>query len=190
MSTLNRTIGAACLALALVPLPAFSQSPGDIRLGFGTPVTQTELNKYFSIPPSGRGLPPGSGTPEQGRVVFNTNCALCHGDKLQGNPKPGFGGDKLIGGRGSLASTNPVKTTESYWPYATTLFDYIKRAMPFSAPGSLTDDQVYSVVAYILAEGHVIDANAVMDATTLPKVKMPNRDGFVPDPRPEIELYK
>jgi mono/diheme cytochrome c family protein len=187
---LNRSLGAACLALALAPLPALSQSPGDMKFGFGTPVTDAELGKYFSIPASGKGLPPGSGTPEQGRVVFQTNCALCHGDKLQGNPKPGFGGDKLIGGRGSLASTSPVKTTESYWPYATTMFDYIKRAMPFSAPGSLTDDQVYSVVAYILAEGHVIDANAVMDATTLPKVKMPNRDGFVPDPRPEVELYK
>lgn len=166
-----------------------AQSAGDTRLGVGTPVTQAELGKYFAIPPDGTGLPAGSGTPSEGRVVFMDNCAICHGDKLQGNPKPGFGGDRLIGGRGTLASNAPVKTVESYWPYATTLFDYIKRAMPFSAPGSLTDDQVYSVVAFILAQGHIIKPDATMNAKTLPKVQMPNRNGFVPDPRPELSLY-
>lgn len=166
-----------------------AQSAGDTRLGVGTPVTKAELGKYFAIPPDGTGLPAGSGTPSEGRVVFMDNCAICHGDKLQGNPKPGFGGDRLIGGRGTLASNAPVKTVESYWPYATTLFDYIKRAMPFSAPGSLTDDQVYSVVAFILAQGHIIKPDATMNAKTLPKVQMPNRNGFVPDPRPELSLY-
>ncbi|GEP06914.1 c-type cytochrome [Methylobacterium oxalidis] len=103
---------------------------------------------------------------------------------------PGVGADKLIGGRGSLATNNPVKTTESYWPYATTLFDYVKRAMPFNAPGSLSDDKVYSVVAYVLAQGKIIKKDEKIDATTLPKLQMPNRDGFVSDPRPELSLYR
>jgi len=85
-----------------------------------------------------------------------------------------------------LASANPVVTVESYWPYATTLFDYIRRAMPFSAPGSLSNDEVYAVTAYILAEDKIIDKTTVIDAETLPKVQMPNRDGFIPDPRPEF----
>jgi cytochrome c len=108
---------------------------------------------------------------------------------LQGNPAKGVGGDKLIGGRGTLASKSPVKTVESYWPYATTLFDYVKRAMPFSSPGSLTNDQVYGVVAYILSEAKIIPPTDTMNATTLPKVEMPNRNGFEPDPRPELDLY-
>ena len=89
-----------------------------------------------------------------------------------------------------LASKTPVKTVESYWPYATTLFDYVKRAMPFNAPGSLSDDDVYSVVAYILSEAKIIKPADKMNATTLPKVVMPNRDGFEPDPRPEVQLYR
>ena len=93
---------------------------------------------------------------------------------------------RLIGGRGTLASANPVVTVESYWPYATTLFDYIRRAMPFSAPGSLSNDEVYAVTAYVLAEGNLIDKAMVIDAESLPEVQMPNRDGFIPDPRPEL----
>ena len=84
----------------------------------------------------------------------------------------------------------PVKTVESYWPYATTLFDYTKRAMPFNAPGSLSDDEVYSVVAYILSQAEIIRATDRMNATMLPKVVMPNRDGFEGDPRPELQLYR
>jgi cytochrome c len=122
--------------------------------------------------------------------VYADKCAACHGKQLEGNPAKGIGGDKLLGGRGTLASKTPVKTVESYWPYATTLFDYVKRAMPFNAPGSLSDDDVYSVVAYILSEAKVIKPADNMNATTLPKVVMPNRDGFEPDPRPEVQLYK
>ena len=77
-------------------------------------------------------------------------------------------------------------TVESYWPYATTLFDYVRRAMPFQAPGSLAADEIYAVVAYILGEGNVIDKSIVLDAQSLPQVRMPNRDGFIPDPRPEF----
>lgn len=176
-------------ALLLAPALASAQAPGD-RLGFGTPVTASDLAAYFSIPPDGAGLPPGHGNAGTGAQLFMERCSACHGEKLEGNQQPGIGGDRLIGGRGSLASDNPVKTTESYWPYATTLFDYVKRAMPFDSPGSLTDDQVYAVVAYILASGKVIDPKEELDARSLPKVRMPNRDGFFPDPRPELPLYR
>jgi mono/diheme cytochrome c family protein len=125
-----------------------------------------------------------------GAVYYNAyNCAACHGDKGQGNPAKGIGGDRMLGGRGTLASDAPIKTVESYWPYATTLFDYVKRAMPLSAPGSLSDNDVYAVVAYLLSEAKIIKPTDTMNAATLPKVMMPNRDGFVPDPPPELELY-
>ena len=181
---------AAFSVLALFATEAVSQTAADTRLGVGKPVTEADLGAYFSIPPSGTGLPPGHGSAQDGAAIFQERCAACHGDKLQGNMAPGIGADRLIGGRGSLASDNPVKTTESYWPYSTTLFDYVKRAMPFDAPGSLTNDQVYAVVAYILSEGHVIKPDETLDAASLPKVQMPNRDGFVPDPRPELSLYQ
>src|SRR2546423_9473127 len=95
-------------------------------------------------------------------------------------------GSALLAVRGLLAMTTPVLTVESYWPYATTLFDYIRRAMPYTTPGSLTADEIYAVSAYILVEGNIIDQAMVLDAQTLPRVQMPNRDGFIPDPRPEL----
>lgn len=182
-------IVATCLCIAALPLTSAAHAQVQTRFGFGMPATQQDLTSFFSIPADGTGLPPGSGTAAQGAQVYADNCAVCHGDKLQGNPAKGLGGDKLIGGRGTLASKSPVKTVESYWPYTTTLFDYVKRAMPFSSPGSLTNDQVYSVVAYILSEAKVISPTDTMNATTLPKVEMPNRNGFEPDPRPELDLY-
>ncbi|HEX2653530.1 MAG TPA: cytochrome c [Xanthobacteraceae bacterium] len=160
------------------------------HLNLGSTPAPAELTKFYAIPPDGRGLPPGRGTAAEGKKIFADSCAVCHGDKLQGIPQQGIGGDRLIGGRGTLTSNAPIKTVESYWPYSTTLFDYIKRAMPFNAPGSLTDDQIYAVSAYILSESNIIKPNDVMDAKSLPAVAMPNRDGFVPDPRPEIELYR
>ena len=150
-------------------------------LGLGTKATPQELARFFAIPPDGAGLPAGSGSVAQGKQVYAEKCVMCHGDKLQG--VKATGGLPLIGGRGTLTSAKPLKTTESYWPYATTMFDYIKRAMPFNAPGSLKDDEVYALVAYILAEGHVIGEDAVLDKVSLPKVAMPNRDGFRPLPR-------
>jgi mono/diheme cytochrome c family protein len=188
MSTRNKILGAMLVSAALTGA-AFAQTV-PVKYGFGSPVTDQELSKYFSIPADGRGLPTGSGNATAGAKVYATSCAVCHGEKLEGNPAKGIGGDKLIGGRGSLATKTPVKTVESYWPYATTLFDYVKRAMPFSSPGSLSDDDVYNVVAYILSEAKVIKPNDTMNATTLPKVMMPNRDGFIPDARPELDLYQ
>jgi mono/diheme cytochrome c family protein len=181
-------IAAYALALAALSFSAAAQAPGEKHLGFGTPLKPEDLARFFSIPPSGRGLPPGSGNAVQGAKVYADSCAVCHGERLQGIPE--IGGDKLIGGRGSLATKTPIKTVESYWPYATTLFDYVKRAMPFTAPGSLKDDEVYALVAYILSEAKIIQPTDVMNAETLPKVQMPNRDGFVPDARPEVQLYR
>jgi cytochrome c len=180
------------LVVTLLVTLAFTQSVAAqiARYGFGTTATPEELSKFFSIPPDGRGLPPGSGNATKGAQIYAGACAACHGDKLEGNPAKGIGGDKLLGGRGSLATKTPIKTVESYWPYATTLFDYVKRAMPFNAPGSLSDDDVYSVVAYLLSEAKIIKTTDTLDAKTLPKVAMPNKDGFEPDPRPELELYR
>ena len=185
----TRKLAVAAVALCVSAIPV-AGAQAQARFGFGTPASQQDLAKYFSYPPDGSGLPPGSGNATQGAKVYAENCAICHGEKLEGNPAKGIGGDKLIGGRGTLATKTPVKTVESYWPYATTLFDYIKRAMPFSAPGSLTDDQVYSVVAYILSEAKITKPTDVLDAKTLPQVQMPNKNGFEPDPRPELELYR
>lgn len=189
MSTPSRVSVVAGVLLAVSAGSALAQSVNG-PFGFGAAATNAELAKYFSIPPDGRGLPAGSGNANAGAKVYAENCAACHGDRLQGNAEKGIGGDRLIGGRGSLATKAPVKTVESYWPYATTLFDYVKRAMPFTAPGSLTDDDVYAVVAYILSEAKIIKPTEAMDASTLPKVAMPNRDGFIPDARPELELYR
>lgn len=154
------------------------------HFGFGTTPTPDELAQFTSPLPDGQGLPAGSGTVEQGKVVYEQQCAACHGANLQGGV-----GDRLIGGRGTLVNDNPakapIKTIESYWPWPTTIFDYVKRAMPFAAPGSLSNDQVYAVTAYLLSEARIVPADAVMNATTLPAVQMPNRDGFIPDPRPE-----
>jgi len=188
MSMPKRILRAAGILVAVsTASTAFAQSQD--RYGFGTPIGPQDLSKFFAIPADGAGLPPGSGTAAEGAKVFADNCAACHGDKGQGNPAKGIGGDRLLGGRGTLASDAPIKTVESYWPYATTLFDYVKRAMPFTAPGSLGDNDAYAVVAYILSEAKIIKPTDIMNTTTLPKVTMPNRDGFIPDPRPELELY-
>ena len=152
--------------------------------GFGSIATTEELSRFISPLPDGTGLPPGSGSVEQGQVVYQSQCVACHGDKLQGGL-----GDKLIGGRGTLVNTDPgkapVKTIESYWPHATTLFDYVKRAMPLLAPGSLSNDDAYAVSAYILSEANIIPGDTVLGPSNLANVRMPNRDGFVADHRPD-----
>jgi S-disulfanyl-L-cysteine oxidoreductase SoxD len=179
---------AGLLTAALLSSAAGAQ--GAAPYGLGSAVGPDELAKYLSVPPDGRGLPPGSGTAAAGAKIYADSCAACHGDKMQGNPAKGIGGDRLLGGRDTLATKTPVKTVESYWPYATTLFDYVKRAMPFTTPGSLSNNDVYAVVAYILSEAKIIKPTDIMDAKTLPKVAMPNRDGFIPDARPELQLYR
>jgi hypothetical protein len=147
----------------------------------GSPLSPAELSRFVAIPPSGANLPHGRGGVAEGKVIYTERCAACHGEHLEGVKDTG--GLPLIGGRGTLATAKPLKTVESYWPYATTLFDYVRRAMPFNAPGSLTDDEVYAVSAYLLSSGHVIAEDAVLDEVSLPKVDMPNQQGFYRDPR-------
>jgi cytochrome c len=141
----------------------------------GVPATAEQVGGWdVSIGPDGAGLPPGSGTAAQGAAVYAAKCVACHGEKGAGRPN-----DQLVGGQGTIATPNAVRTVGSYWPYATTLFDYIRRAMPLVAPQSLSNDEVYALTAYLLSLNGVIDEGAVMNATTLPKVAMPNRDNFV-----------
>jgi S-disulfanyl-L-cysteine oxidoreductase SoxD len=184
------TLLAAALA-ALAASDAASAQGYPSKFDFGaSPSEQDIAGIAIAIGADGKGLPVGKGDYATGRKVYEANCAACHGANLQGVPglpdMPSGPALRLIGGRGSLTTKNPVMTVESYWPYATTLFDYVRRAMPFQAPGSLTADEIYAVSAYILAEGNVIDKAMVLDAQSLPGVRMPNRDGFIPDPRPEL----
>jgi cytochrome c len=132
--------------------------------------------------PDGTGLPDGNGTAITGTAIYAAHCAACHGDKGQGLAD--F--PALVGGRGSLTTSKPILTVGSYWPYATTIFDYIRRAMPYQSAGELSADDVYALTAWILAQNEIIETSAVVDRKTLPKIEMPNKDGFVPDPRPDI----
>lgn len=159
-----------------------------VPTGRGVALKPSELRQFSAIAPDGTGLPPGQGTARQGATIYAARCAACHGANLEGIQEAG--GAALIGGRGTLASAAPLRTVESYWPYATTLFDYIKRAMPFEAPGSLNDNEVYNLTAFILAKGAIIKPEQVMNAQSLPKVTMPNRNGFIRDPRPAPVLPK
>jgi cytochrome c5 len=181
-------VGASATVLGLgLAVSAFAQGYGG-PYGFGSKATSQEIAAIdIDAMPDGRGLPPGKGSYETGKALYTAKCAACHGPDLAGIGA--VGGDKLIGGRGSLASGKPVKTIESYWPYATTVFDFVKRAMPFDAPGSLGNDEVYAITAYVLGEANVIGKDQVIDAVTLPKVQMPNRDGFIADPRPDVHKY-
>ncbi|MEO8714593.1 MAG: cytochrome c [Acetobacteraceae bacterium] len=169
---------AAALACLVLALPAAAQTHDTI----GRPATAGEIAGWnIDVAPDGKNLPPGSATVAQGGEVFATQCAACHGAKGEGGM-----GDRLAGGMGSLASAKPIKTVGSYWPYATTLFDYIRRAMPQNAPQSLSNNDVYAVSGYVLFLNGLLAETATVDASTLLAVKMPNREGFVSDPRPDV----
>jgi S-disulfanyl-L-cysteine oxidoreductase SoxD len=165
----------ALSAAIFVTVPALAQAPQ-----FGQAIAPADIAPWdISIGPDGAGLPPGRGTARGGEAVYAATCQACHGEKGAGGPN-----DALVGGFGSLAAgKSPVKTIGSYWPHATTLFDYIRRAMPFPETKSLTNDEVYAVSAYILNLNGIVGTDEVLDAQSLPNVKMPNRDGFVPFPR-------
>jgi mono/diheme cytochrome c family protein len=167
----------AASGLVFVSSAALAEGPD-----LGRTATPEEIAAWdISIGPDGAGLPPGSGTAKQGETVYAAKCLACHGEKGSGKPN-----DQLVGGLGTLPGDQPaVKTVGSYWPYATTLFDYVRRAMPLNAPRSLTDDEVYAVCAYILQLNGVIGDSDTMSAQTLPKVRMPNNDGFIPYSRPK-----
>ncbi|MDA8051769.1 MAG: cytochrome c [Rhodospirillales bacterium] len=186
MSTRNGLFVAVALALAAFPLTnVAAQSPPAPR--FGTSATPAEIAGWnIDVTPNGAGLPPGSGTASVGAKLFAANCATCHGAEGQGIPVPGHGVyPRLVGGIGTLKNNLPIKTVGSFWPYATGVFDYIRRAMPFTHPQSLTADQVYALTAFILWKNGIIVEDATMDAHTLPAVKMPNAHGFFTRPPPE-----
>jgi S-disulfanyl-L-cysteine oxidoreductase SoxD len=172
MSMRKTLLAAAPAAVLAIASPLFAQQSPNL----GKPISQEDLAPWdISIGPDGTGLPPGSGTAKQGEAVFAAKCQACHGEKGAGQPS-----DRLVGGQGSLPGDKPAtKTIGSYWPYATTLFDYIRRAMPLNESKSLTNDELYSVVAYLLNLNGVITESETINAQSLPKVTMPNRDGFI-----------
>jgi mono/diheme cytochrome c family protein len=156
-----------------------AQSP----YGIGRVAAPAEIAGWnIDIDRYGNNLPPGSGSVSRGREVFDQQCAACHGAEGKGGV-----GDRLVGGQGTLATPQPVRTVGSYWPYAPTLFDYIRRAMPQNAPQSLSNEDVYAVSAYILNLNGLLPTDAMLDARTLSAVKMPNRDMFVGDTRPDVK---
>ena len=171
----NRYINITLLIATIgMPLGCTSGYQTRTPIGLGKPITENQIQAWnIDIGPSGAGLPPGSSTAIAGEKLYQQQCASCHGDQGQGGVA-----NRLVGG-GSLNTDKPVKTVGSFWPYSTTIFDYVKRAMPHQAPQSLMDDQVYAATAYILYLNKIITKDAVMDAKTLPLVKMPNRDGFI-----------
>jgi len=155
-----------------------------VRYGLGRSATVEGVARYgYLVGPKGTGLPKGSGTALKGRAIYNERCAACHGLRGEGvNDYP-----PVAGGRGTLKSDHPLPTIGSYWPYATTVWDYVNRAMPYQNPGTLKPDEVYAVTAYLLSMNGIVPEKFEVNERTLPEVKMPNRDGFVSDPRPDIK---
>ncbi len=159
--------------LLLFATPAVAEGPN-----LGQPISQADLAPWdLTIMPDGTGLPPGSGTPAQGKELFAADCALCHGD----NGKGGTAEAVVVDNPPPLSGPGSIKSIGNFWPVSTTIFDFIRRAMPFTQPRSLSDDQVYALTAYLLYTNKVIGETEVMDAKSLPLVKMPNRDNFFPE---------
>ena len=170
-------------ALALFALVGATPALAQGGYGIGRAATPAEIAGW-NIDVDGRGdnLPPGSGSVSHGGEVFDQQCAVCHGATGEGGV-----GDRLVGGQGTLTTAEPVRTVGSYWPYAPTLFDYIRRAMPQNAPQSLSNEDVYAVSAYILHLNGLLPADATLDAKALSAIRMPNRNRFVGDSRPDVK---
>ena len=157
-------------ALAFASITVLAQEPN-----LGKPISPDEAAAWdISILPDGTGLPPGNGTPVEGSQIYAQKCALCHGENGKGATNRA-----LVGGLPVTGGIDTPKTIANFWPHATTLFDFIRRAMPWQQPRTLTDDEVYALTAYILALNKIIGENDAMNAVALPKVPMPNRDGFI-----------
>ena len=169
MSMRRLALLAAPTAFALAASAFAADSPH-----LGKPISPADIAPWdITIMPDGTGLPPGSGTPAQGAPIFQNKCSACHGE----NGKGGIAAAVTAGP--PRASLDGGKTIANFWPYATTIFDFVRRAMPYNAPHSLKDDEVYALTAYLLSLNKLIGENEVMNAQTLPKVKMPNRDNFI-----------
>jgi S-disulfanyl-L-cysteine oxidoreductase SoxD len=172
MSTL-KPLAALAFVLVFGMGPAFAQHPG-----LGKPISDADIKQWdITILPDGTNLPPGSGTAAKGAKIFAEKCSACHGDNAKGGVMPYY--PAMVGGQPLSNGIDTVKTIANYYAYATTVFDYTRRAMPYNMPRSLADDEVYALTAYILALNKLIGDNDVMDAKTLPQVKMPNRDNFI-----------
>lgn len=162
-------------ALTLLLGAAAGASQAQQGPGLGVEISEQDLAPWdLSIGTDGGGLPRGSGTAAQGEAIYAAQCMACHGAEGAGQPY-----DRLVGGQGTLKQLDQVRTVGSYWPYATTIFDYIRRAMPFNTPETLSDDDAYALTAYLLYKNGIIDEDDEMNARTLPRVEMPNKDGFV-----------
>jgi S-disulfanyl-L-cysteine oxidoreductase SoxD len=171
------------LIIALMMAASFARAETPGHYGIGRAATDAEIAGWnIDIGRNGENLPPGNGTVAHGKEIFAEQCAACHGDKGQGGV-----GERLVGGQGTIATPKPIKTVGSFWPYAPTLFDYIRRAMPQNAPQSLSNEDVYAVSAYILNMNGLLPADATLDAGTLSAIKMPNREMFTGDPRPDVK---
>lgn len=176
MSKFHKLAGAA-----LICLISGSAHAGDY--GLGREALPEEIAAWdIDVRPDGQGLPKGGATAHEGEVIFAEQCAACHGDFAEGIDR----WPELAGGHGSLPTENPVKTVGSYWPYASTVYDYIRRAMPFGYAQSLTPDEIYAVTAYILNMNDVIDEDFVLSDETFTSIELPNQDNFVDDPRPDV----
>lgn len=166
---------AALAGAAVMTFSAWAQAPDYANVG-RAPTSEEVRAWNIAIGPEGKELPPGSGTAKDGAKIFAAKCAVCHGPTAEGTQQA----PRLVGGQGSLSTSQPVRTIGSYWPFATTVWDYINRAMPRNHEGSLHPEEVYALTAFILFRNGIIQETEVMDAKSLPKVRMPNRDGFIP----------
>ena len=174
----SRDLLLAAFLAAIVAVPALG---GERPIG-RVPTPEEIARWDIDVRPDGLGLPPGRGTAREGEDIYLARCASCHGEFGEAVGR----WPQLVGGQGSLTWDEPIKTVTSYWPYAPTVFDYIKRAMPFGDAQSLTDDEVYAITAFLLASDGIIPEDFVVDAESLPKIVMPNADGFIDDPRPDV----
>jgi cytochrome c len=180
--------GLASLALTACATQPMTRSAAPTGFKFGQPISEADLALWnIDIRTSdGRGLPPGRGTAAEGKAIYDSKCVACHGPDAKGGAVYGT----MVGGIGSFKTATRVLTPGSMYPYAPILFDYIRRTMPMDRPQSLTSDEVYALAAYLLNLNGLIPDTAVMDQTSLPKVQMPNRDGFVPDDRPDTQAVR